>query len=70
MVVGLARSGQAAARLLAALGAKVLGVDAGHPGGAEGLAGAGVEVLLDGDGSELVGRVRSGTHRRTFGTLA
>lgn len=58
LVVGLARSGQAAARLLAARGERVIGVDAGSPEGAEGLRGVGVEVNLDGDGSEPVGRVR------------
>ena len=58
LVVGLARSGQAAARLLAARGEGVIGVDAGSPEGAEGLRQVGVEVSLDGDGSDLVGRVR------------
>jgi UDP-N-acetylmuramoylalanine--D-glutamate ligase len=50
LVVGLARSGQAAARLLAARGAEVRAVDSGHPEGAEGLSGLGVEVTLDTDG--------------------
>jgi UDP-N-acetylmuramoylalanine--D-glutamate ligase len=50
LVVGLARSGQAAARLLAERGEVVRGVDSGHPGGAAGLARAGVEVVLDTDG--------------------
>jgi UDP-N-acetylmuramoylalanine--D-glutamate ligase len=50
LVVGLARSGQAAARLLAGRGEDVVGVDAGEPKGAAGLAGAGVEVVLDTDG--------------------
>jgi UDP-N-acetylmuramoylalanine--D-glutamate ligase len=50
LVVGLARSGQAAARLLAARGEAVRAVDSGHPEGAAGLAGAGVEVFLDTDG--------------------
>lgn len=58
LVVGLARSGQAAARLLAARDERVIGVDAASPEGAEGLRGVGVEVNLDGDGSDLVGRVR------------
>ena len=49
-MVGLARSGQAAARLLAAQGERVRAVDSGHPEGAAGLEGAGVEVLLDTDG--------------------
>jgi len=50
LVVGLARSGQAAARLLAARGERVRAVDAGHPDGAEGLSALGVEVTLDTDG--------------------
>jgi UDP-N-acetylmuramoylalanine--D-glutamate ligase len=50
LVVGLARSGQAAARLLAARGERVRGVDSGHPEGAEGLSALGVEVTLDTDG--------------------
>jgi UDP-N-acetylmuramoylalanine--D-glutamate ligase len=49
-VVGLARSGQAAARLLAARGERVRAVDSGHPEGAAGLEGMGVEVFLDTDG--------------------
>jgi UDP-N-acetylmuramoylalanine--D-glutamate ligase len=50
LVVGLARSGQAAARMLAVRGAAVRGVDSGAPAGAAGLAGVGVEVFLDADG--------------------
>jgi UDP-N-acetylmuramoylalanine--D-glutamate ligase len=50
LVVGLARSGQAAARLLAARGETVRAVDSGHPEGAAGLEGEGVEVFLDTDG--------------------
>jgi UDP-N-acetylmuramoylalanine--D-glutamate ligase len=50
LVVGLARSGQAAARLLAGRGEDVIGVDSNHPDGAAGLEGAGVEVVLDTDG--------------------
>jgi UDP-N-acetylmuramoylalanine--D-glutamate ligase len=50
LVVGLARSGQAAARLLAARGEAVRGVDAGFPEGAGRLREAGVEVFLDTDG--------------------
>jgi UDP-N-acetylmuramoylalanine--D-glutamate ligase len=50
LVVGLARSGQAAARMLAARGEQVRAVDSGHPEGAAGLEGAGVEVFLDTDG--------------------
>jgi UDP-N-acetylmuramoylalanine--D-glutamate ligase len=50
LVVGLARSGQAAARLLAARGERVRAVDSGHPEGVEGLSALGVEVALDTDG--------------------
>jgi UDP-N-acetylmuramoylalanine--D-glutamate ligase len=50
LVVGLARSGQAAARLLAGRGERVRAVDSRHPEGAAGLEGAGVEVFLDTDG--------------------
>ena len=49
LVVGLARSGQAAALLLAERGERVAGVDSGRPDGAERLREAGVEVHLDGD---------------------
>jgi UDP-N-acetylmuramoylalanine--D-glutamate ligase len=56
LVVGLARSGQAAARLLAGRGEEVIGADAGSPDGAERLGEAGVEVNLDGDREELVER--------------
>lgn len=49
LVVGLARSGQAAARLLAGRGEQVAGVDSGEPDGAERLRESGVEVHLDGD---------------------
>jgi UDP-N-acetylmuramoylalanine--D-glutamate ligase len=58
LVVGLARSGQAAARLLAARGEEVVGADSGAPDGAERLREAGVEVNLDGDREELVERAR------------
>lgn len=50
LVVGLARSGCAAARFLAGRGAEVTGVDSGHPDEAAGLAGDGVEVALDTSG--------------------
>ncbi|MFN8162409.1 MAG: UDP-N-acetylmuramoyl-L-alanine--D-glutamate ligase [Solirubrobacterales bacterium] len=50
LVVGLARSGAAAARLLVSRGEVVRGVDSGFPEGAAGLGGAGVEVFLDTDG--------------------
>jgi UDP-N-acetylmuramoylalanine--D-glutamate ligase len=50
LVVGLARSGQAAARMLAGRGEAVRAVDSGHPEGVAGLEGVGVEVFLDTDG--------------------
>ncbi|MGZ5310968.1 MAG: UDP-N-acetylmuramoyl-L-alanine--D-glutamate ligase [Solirubrobacterales bacterium] len=59
LVVGLARSGAAAARMLAAAGETVLGVDSGHPAAAEGLRELGVEVSLDVDGTELLGEVET-----------
>jgi UDP-N-acetylmuramoylalanine--D-glutamate ligase len=58
LVVGLARSGQAAARLLAARGEEVIGADSGSPEGAEGLRDLDVEVNLDGDGVGLLDRAR------------
>jgi UDP-N-acetylmuramoylalanine--D-glutamate ligase len=58
-VVGLARSGQAAARLLAARGETVRAVDSGHPQGAAGLQGVGVEVFLDTDGVAQLERTRT-----------
>ncbi len=59
LVVGLARSGRAAASLLAGRGARVRGVDSSHPGAAAGLAGAGVEVVLDSDGLALLDGIRT-----------
>jgi UDP-N-acetylmuramoylalanine--D-glutamate ligase len=59
LVVGLARSGQAAARLLAGRGEEVAGVDSGHPEGAAGLREVGVEVVLDADGLALLEGVRT-----------
>ncbi|HSI81935.1 MAG TPA: UDP-N-acetylmuramoyl-L-alanine--D-glutamate ligase [Solirubrobacterales bacterium] len=56
LVVGLARSGQAVARLLAARGDRVLGCDTGTPDGAAELAGLGIEVDLAGDGLALLDR--------------
>ena len=50
LVVGLARSGVAAARMLAARKERVRGVDSRHPDAAAGLEGVGVEVTLDTDG--------------------
>jgi UDP-N-acetylmuramoylalanine--D-glutamate ligase len=58
-VVGLARSGAAVARLLAARGERVLGCDSGHPPEAEGLARDAVEVSLDVDGTALLEDVRT-----------
>jgi UDP-N-acetylmuramoylalanine--D-glutamate ligase len=58
-VVGLARSGQAAARLLASRDGQVRAVDSAHPEGAAGLAGAGVEVVLDADGLALLDGTRT-----------
>ncbi len=50
LVVGLARSGAAAARLLARRGEPVIGVDSGSPTGADELREQGVEVALGTDG--------------------
>ncbi|MFL5870523.1 MAG: UDP-N-acetylmuramoyl-L-alanine--D-glutamate ligase [Solirubrobacterales bacterium] len=50
LIVGLARSGQAAARVLADRGERVMGVDSGRPHGADDLAGAGVDLSLESDG--------------------
>lgn len=58
LIVGLARSGQAAARLLAGRGAQVIGVDAGSPEGGAELAEAGVEVALGSDGLAQLERAR------------
>ncbi len=58
LVVGLARSGVAAALALRARGEDVLGLDAGSPGGAGALGDAGVELFLDeDDGVALLDRV-------------
>ena len=57
LVSGLARSGQAAAKLLAGRGERVLAVDAASPEGAGGLAEFGVEVHLDAAGDDLVSEV-------------
>jgi UDP-N-acetylmuramoylalanine--D-glutamate ligase len=59
LVVGLARSGQAAARLLADRGGAVKAVDSGRPDGVAGLLGVGVEVVLDADGLALLDGVRT-----------
>jgi UDP-N-acetylmuramoylalanine--D-glutamate ligase len=58
LVVGLARSGQAAAALLAGRGEEVIGVDSGRPDAAEELGARAVEVHLGTRGIELLGRVR------------
>jgi UDP-N-acetylmuramoylalanine--D-glutamate ligase len=59
LVVGLARSGQAVARLMASRGEEVRAVDSGHPEGAAGLREVGVEVFLDADGLALLEGVRT-----------
>jgi UDP-N-acetylmuramoylalanine--D-glutamate ligase len=59
LVVGLARSGGAAARLLAERGEQVRGVDSRRPQGSERLAELGVEVLLNEAGTELLDGVRT-----------
>jgi UDP-N-acetylmuramoylalanine--D-glutamate ligase len=59
LVVGLARSGAAAARLLARRGEQVRGVDSGHPEEAAGLRGEGVEVVLDTDGLAFLDGTRT-----------
>ncbi len=59
LIVGLARSGQAVARLLTGRGEVVRGVDSGHPTEAAGLAGANVEVVLDTDGLALLDGTRT-----------
>ena len=59
LVVGLARSGAAIARVLAERGERVIGVDSGRPREAEGLPDAGVELSLEVDGTELLGEART-----------
>jgi UDP-N-acetylmuramoylalanine--D-glutamate ligase len=59
LVVGLARSGVAAAMALRARGEEVIGCDAGAPEGAGRLSDAGVEVHLDTQGIELAARART-----------
>ncbi|MEX2107435.1 MAG: UDP-N-acetylmuramoyl-L-alanine--D-glutamate ligase [Solirubrobacterales bacterium] len=59
LVVGLARSGCAAARLLLGLGEEVWGVDSGHPDAAAGLSADGVEVVLDTDGLAQLDGIRT-----------
>src|SRR4029079_17694579 len=60
LVVGLARSGAAAAHLLRGRGERVIGVDSGTPASVEGLAEAGVEVHPNEDGTELLGEGKTG----------
>jgi UDP-N-acetylmuramoylalanine--D-glutamate ligase len=59
LIVGLARSGVAAALALRARGEGVIGVDAGAPGGMEALARAGVELHQNEEGVALLERVRT-----------
>ena len=59
LVVGLARSGSAAAAALVARGERVYGTDSGNPPDASRLAGLGVEVELNGDGIGLLDRVNA-----------
>jgi len=59
LVVGLARSGVAAARMLAGRGEVVRGVDSGRPDEAAGLGAAGVEVVLDTDGLAQLDGIRT-----------
>jgi UDP-N-acetylmuramoylalanine--D-glutamate ligase len=58
LVVGLARSGAGAARMLAPYG-EVIGVDAGEPAEAESLRAAGIELHLRSDGLDLVDSART-----------
>jgi UDP-N-acetylmuramoylalanine--D-glutamate ligase len=59
LVVGLARSGVAAALALRARGEEVAGVDVGAPAGTESLVRAGVELHLGEEGLGLLERVRT-----------
>jgi UDP-N-acetylmuramoylalanine--D-glutamate ligase len=59
LVVGMARSGVAAALALKARGEQVIGVDAGAPDGMEVLTEAGVELHLDEDGVALLEHVKA-----------
>src|SRR5690349_2822544 len=56
LIVGLARSGVAAAEALLARGERVYGTDSGTPAGARRLAELGVELEVDGDGMGLLDR--------------
>ena len=57
LLIGLARSGVAAAEALGARGERVIGVDRASPPGAARLAELGVEVELNADGIDLLDRV-------------
>jgi len=59
LIVGLARSGVAAALTLRARGEKVIGLDVGSPAGLDGLASAGVELHLEDPGVALLERVKT-----------
>jgi len=59
LVVGMARSGVAAVRLLASRGEQVTGVDSAAPREAAGLRDLGVEAFLDADGLALLDGVRT-----------
>jgi UDP-N-acetylmuramoylalanine--D-glutamate ligase len=59
LIVGLARSGVAAALALRGRGEQVLGVDAGAPAGARVLAEAGVELHLNQDGVALLEKAKA-----------
>jgi UDP-N-acetylmuramoylalanine--D-glutamate ligase len=54
LIVGLARSGIAAARMLRARGERVVGVDSGAPPAARALAREGIELHLESDGLALL----------------
>ncbi|HXF00837.1 MAG TPA: UDP-N-acetylmuramoyl-L-alanine--D-glutamate ligase [Solirubrobacterales bacterium] len=58
LVVGLARSGEAATRMLSARGEEVAGCDTGFPEEGARLADAGLDVHLGTDGVELLGPAR------------
>jgi UDP-N-acetylmuramoylalanine--D-glutamate ligase len=59
LVVGLARSGVAAALALRARGEEVIGVDRGAPTGVDRLRDAGIEFFLEEEGVALLDRVRA-----------
>jgi UDP-N-acetylmuramoylalanine--D-glutamate ligase len=57
LVIGLGKSGQSAAKLLIALGHRVIAVDSGSPEGSDTLGDFGVAVHLGTDGAEFVDEV-------------